>query len=388
VLPTHGYFERTFEAHGSVAVVRTPQLDTLDWLEEFLGPWFRAGPVVAGDIARETDAIVTLDTSPGSFSRWRPSAQLTGRDAEYFTLDSGEEHWPTARGADGTEWAFDEATAVAVGVSSDGEGRSRIDVLADAERPRGRMTLMRVLRECASARALSRGELPMHAAAVAVGDRVSLFVGPKRSGKSTLLVHALSHAGTTYVSNDRVFVQLEARGATARGMPSIVSLRAGTLDFWPALRADVSSGCMHFPSTLDEARAHREAGTASRPPSTRAIPGLSPAQFCALLGVPASTGGRLERIVFPTVDAALTGAPGFRLQPLTAEDAGTRLAELGLLAGGRMATQLTRIAPPVRGELESAARALARAVPCLSCKLGPDAYSEPSVWNALRAASA
>ncbi|MHC5212013.1 MAG: hypothetical protein ACYTG2_14945 [Planctomycetota bacterium] len=381
------YFQRTFRARGADVIVRTRQVDTLDWLEEFLVPWFEVGG--GAPCGAEADAtVVTFEAGPGSFSSWRRQARPASRQVNCFTMDSGEQPWPTARGDDGAEWAFDDDEGIAVGTHTGGQGESRIDVLADSERPRGRMTLMRVLRECASARALSMGEIPLHAAAVGIGGQITLFVGSRRSGKSTLLVHALSHPNTSFVSNDRAYAWLDPRGATVQGMPTIVMLRAGTLDYWPTLRAEVASGALHYAATVREAHAHRKAGTTCLPPPERAIPGLSPAQFCALLDVPSRAGGRLARIVFPRVDPEVTAAPGFRLQPLAPEEAGTLLVGVGLLAGGRSATFLTGHTPASQQALESAARALAQTVPCLSCALGPDAYQAPSVWESLRATSA
>ena len=259
-----------------------------------------------------------------------------------------------------------------------------VDVLAETERPYARMALMRVLRELASSHGSSLGELPIHGAAVAAGEGVTLFVGEKGAGKSTLLVHALMHEGTRYVSNDRAFVRLGSGAPRAYGMPTIVSLREGTLALSERLRDAVSSGAWHYGSTVSEARANRVMRTLAEGTGLRWPPGLSPAQLCALLRVEPIAGGELARIVFPEICPTQGRTPRFSLRRLSREQASTRLLESGLFADGRSATFVSGMPPPERSTLEAAVRELGGSVACLSCVLGPDAYVPPSVWDAIR----
>ena len=299
-------------------------------------------------------------------------------------MDHAEERWPLARVEGGAELAFHETFRIALGVRTDDQGARVVDVLAETERPHARMVLMRLLRELASSHGSSRGELPIHGAAVAAGERVTLFVGEKGAGKSTLLVHALMHEGTRYVSNDRVFVRLGSGAPTAHGMPTIVSLREGTLALSERLRDEVSSGAWHYSSTVAEARANRVMRTPAEGTGLRWPPGLSPAQLCALLRVEPIAGGALARIVFPEICPTQGRTPRFSLRRLSREQASARLLESGLFAGGRSATFVSGIPPPERSTLEAAVRELGGSVPCLSCVLGPDAYVPPSVWDAIR----
>jgi hypothetical protein len=375
--------ERCFEYAGAVTLVRCDQIGVLDWLEDFLTPSFQVGSASLGaPVSR-----IRVQAAPGSFSRWRLEAEPTGSGAECFTLDSRSLRWPLARTRGGGEWAFDERSRVAIGVGADERGVRSVELLADAPDPRARMVVMRVLRELASENAVRSGALHLHAAAVAVADRVSLFAGAKQAGKSSLLVHALSQPGTRYVANDRVFAWAGADGATARGMPTIVSLRAGTLEQRRDLRDELASGAWHFASTLEEARARRANGTRHELYKAAKIPGLSPAQFCSLLGVESLAGGRLARIVFPEIDAGCTAEPGFALRRLAPDEAAERLVDRGLLAGGRLAGFLTRFPPPEPMRLRQAARDLAGSVACFSCALGPAAYREPTVWSGLQDAN-
>ena len=109
---------------------------------------------------------------------------------------------------------------------------SDIEIVAERECPSIRMMLMRVVRELATNHLLARGALLLHASAFVLDENGVLILGPSGSGKTTLLLAALGQ-GATYVANDRVFV----RGDTAvRGVPTIVSLRAGTAAYFPGSR--------------------------------------------------------------------------------------------------------------------------------------------------------
>jgi hypothetical protein len=339
--------------------VAVPHAGTLEWLGEFLAPWF-----VAAD--GDAPARVDLRVAPGALERALADAPPTGETVQCFTLDRPGTPWEL-RGEAGA-WDPDRGALL----RKRGNG---VEILARDERRAGRFVLVRTLRELAAIDAARRGALPVHASAVAVDGRVTLFAGGKGSGKSTLLLHALDDPDARFVSNDRV----HATGTSARGMPTIVTLREGSLA--PALRDELASGAWHHASTVAEARAHRAAGTTAPGVETRWPPGLSARQLCALIGREALAGGPIERIVFPSV-ARGDDAPGrFELRPLAEAEAAARLGDDGLIAGGRLAPFF---ADDVRIDRDAVASLAAR-VPCFACRLGPRAYEPPSVWDALRA---
>ncbi len=375
---------RTFAYEGYVIAVRTASAATVEWLDQFQAPWFEARRADAPPLA----PVVELRVDAELFRRRAAAACPTGRDVACFTMDRAEARLPLVRIDGGPEIALDAAGGTMLEVRGD-DRRTRVEVLADAERPAGRLAVLRVLRELASAAALRRGELPIHGAAVADADGVTLFVGAKGAGKSSLLVHALLHPGTQFVANDRAFVRVGAGGAaSAHGMPTIVAIREGTLALAARLRDAVGSGAWHYASTVAEARGARAAGAPVPGAGTRWPPGLSPAQLCAILGVDALAGGTVARIVFTEIDTRSTPAAPFSLRRLSPDEASARLLESGLVAGGRTATFLAPALPPARAALERAAGALASAVPSLGCVLGSDAYAAPSVWQAIRAGAA
>jgi len=368
---------RLFEYGGFATARCSASTPTLEWLEEFLGPWF----VVRPDPAPLRAPVVGVRVDAALFHDRMRAVQAPVGKVACFTMDQGEELLALVLDETGHELAVDATWGFALGVRTNGGGARTIDVLAENERPAARLALMRVLRELASAHAASLGEIPLHAAAVAEGEAVTLFVGGKGAGKTTLLVHALTLGTTRFVSNDRVFVRLGSAPPLVRGMPSIVSLRDATLALSGSLRAALRSGAWHFASTVAEARARLATGTRPEGAGRHSPPGLSPAQLCAVLEVQPVVGGKPTRIVFPETRPA--GEPRFSLRRLTPEEAAARLLESGLFAGGRSATFVSGTAPE-RSALESALHELAARVPCFSCVLGPDAYVSRSVWDAAK----
>lgn len=366
--------EQTFAYDGFEASVRTTRPALLGWLAEFLAPWFttRDGPARAG--APRVEVAVDAAGLSAELARAEP----TGRTVDVYTLDGARRPWPIV-GAEGAgALAVDPLGQVAIEAAA---GPRPVRILAAAERPHARLAAMRVLRELASADAVGRGVLPVHAAAVADDTGVTLFAGPRKAGKSTLLLHALLRGGVRYVANDRAFVVLGSARATVLGMPTIVSLREATLALAPALRTEITSKAWHYAATIAEARAHRASGEAAEGIGGRWPPGLSPAQLVALLGVEARAGGALSRIVLPEI---APGGPRFALRRLAPEQAAARLLAAGLVAGGRPATFVAAAPPGARDALAAAGRALAARVPCFACAHGPDAYEPPSVWDAIR----
>jgi hypothetical protein len=64
----------------------------------------------------------------------------------------------------------------------------------------------RLVRDAITKDFLSRGDLLLHASAVALGSRGYAFTGTKGSGKTTLLVESLRHLRASMIANDRVRV--------------------------------------------------------------------------------------------------------------------------------------------------------------------------------------
>ncbi len=413
-------------SYGSLRIgVRSDDPAPLRWLREFLTPAFDAAdiPADAASVA-ETAAgrLAVLDIDPARYGAVLERARArageaggaavtaaaagTAEDAaaaagevDCFTLD-GEfqrgrswldpDHGCVIR--DGKDWAFY--------LTRDGSGA--VTVLASADEPKARLALMRVVRELATAHALRRGCLHVHGAAVELSGRAVVFAGPRRSGKSTLLLHVLlsgsggsgGSGGVRYLTNDRLLVDVERDPPEARAMPTVVTLRQETLATFPGFRARLRSAGYRLGRTLAELAA-RDAAGASRPlppgegrgegaagpscPHVTAPPppaSLSPAQHCALAGVEATGATRLASIVFPSLAPDVAR---FEVRPLPPGEAARRLGASLLLAGlpERSAAAFDGPEPPFVREasaLEALCGALAERVPCLDVRLGPDAY--------------
>lgn len=285
----------------------------VDWLVELVTPWFEVG---TGTGKPKPAASIHIEIDEAALARWIDTAEPTTREQACFQLDQSTVRWPVWRGADGRECALDLEERVSLFVDRTSEYLA-FRILAARERPGARLTAFRLLRELAQSAAIAGGALPLHAAALGSKSGVTLVVGPKRAGKSSLLLHGLVGHGERYVANDRVLVALD--GAThesgqvwAHGMPSIVGIRAGSLAWAGDLGTALESRAWHYTTTVAEARANQRAGVAAKAAGTIWPPGLTPAQLCALLGAECLAGGPVTRLVFPSVSRlALTDRAQF-----------------------------------------------------------------------------
>jgi hypothetical protein len=343
----------------------------LRWLEEFLTPAFAVGPLdqsdwrvtVAEDEARYA-AIVRSGPQPGA----APVA--------CFALDKDWICLPRWRSAEGLRSVVDEPACVAYEV--DASGRC-VTLVTSPGKVGVRPALMRVVRELAMYHARKRGGLLLHAAALAVGHHGLILAGEKNAGKTTLLVNLLRHGAARYVSNDRVLVSLAVSPPSVHGMPTIVSVRPGTLAFFPHLGAQLPDSGFHYRLTMQEVAAGR---AAHRWSDGRF--GLSPAQFCALLGVEQLGTCQAAAVVFPRIaeDERTIG-----LRQLSETEAVERLAQAVF---GPPATLEMEWLLGAAGESMGAYTAatgssdqLAVAVPCFECRLGRRAYESADAAAAI-----
>ena len=352
---------KTFLAGAGLGIeVDSPGPALSDWLAEFWRPWLADTPATPPAAAR-----LRIEIGPACLAQALHGAAATGERAHCFTFDNGGGDWATWASAEG-EIALDETATVGLVVG--GDSPRSIRLLADSDGPPVRQAALRAVREVVTAQALAHGAASLHAAAVASGGSVTLFVGPKGAGKTTHLISALASPGAQYVANDRVLLDTTAGSYHVRGMPTIVALRAAMLDLFPFLGAELESGAWHFASTVREGESARRAGRAAAGLPLRRPPGISPAQLCALLHRSPAAGGTVERIVFPRIEPA--HGPGLSLRPLRRGEAASRLLAEGLVAGGRTASYLTGAAEPDLASLESLLEGLVRDTPCFEGVLG------------------
>jgi hypothetical protein len=250
-----------------------------------------------------------------------------------------------------------------------------VDVVATSGETRAQLGLLGLVREaitgCVSAR---RPIVDLHAAAFAFDDKAVLIAGPKGAGKTSLLCHAITSAGAALLANDRVFLSVDEPRPIACGIPTVVSIRQGTIDAFPQLlaRADEFPAVSH----IDPSARRTLHGAAPIPPSAPANLLLSPARFAGRLGAARVRRAALWAIVLPELSGDLAG---WELERLPGETALARLDSClyGVAAHrdeptlfGGLAGHRASGLPPVGERLER----LASAVPVYRCRLGRDVY--------------
>jgi hypothetical protein len=337
----------------------------LSWLEEFLCPDFAIAPPA------EADHTVILDVDTARYlDLWRQGPDPSGTWIDAFALDSGAVRLPRWRSGRDEIVVFDSEYRVFCVVTLD---RRTIRLVAPRFGLTMRNTLMRVVRELAMIAAERAGALIVHGAAAIVGGAGLVFAGPKKAGKTTLLLHLLSHPGSEFVTNDRVAVTMDAAGGAAlRGMPTIVAVRERTARTFPSFDERLRWSGFHAWSTLDEVARPRR-----RQAAARSLWALSPTQLAALLGVRRVASAALDTILFPRV----TGARGgIELRPLAAPEAADMLRRALFRAQSptsHVATLLARsddvADTSTRDEM---CWRVAERVRCFDCALGREAYAE------------
>jgi hypothetical protein len=230
---------------------------------------------------------------------------------------------------------------------------------------------MRVVRELTMERVVASGGLLLHAAALAGARGSVALCGPKRSGKTTLLMALLSSGAGAYVANDRCVLRGTDGRASLRGLPTLVSIRRDTLERFPAAQARLAS-----------VRPDADGGERAERPNVS----LSPPEFCELLGgCPRASGGPLLALLFPRIGDAPTP---LRAQRLAQGEALARL-RAGLFRAGH-ASPLGEVFAPGRAPAPSDASlaALAARVPAYDCLLAGDAAPDAEACRRLLASLA
>ncbi len=336
------------------------------WLDEFLlpafAPWVGDEPDFVVRIVSERRAhdMLAATRPPGPLER-TPTFLF---DQEVVSLPS----WTTARGiviADARRGAF----YVLHGTQA--------EVVVRPDSTRLRVGPMRVVREIATVRALSKVDcLQIHAAALEANGRGILLAGAKGAGKTTALGYLASARGARILANDRVFVRTTKNGVAIHGVPTIVSVRAGTSALLPRLAHGVAA--IERPAHLSLAEHDAALAHAGEARGSSALK-LSPPQLARQLGVALAASAPLAAIAFP---ATRLDRRGFTVEHLDAREAKNRLhaarfgADSG--AGALGATEFerfTRARRPANADAPLIA-AVSNGIPCFVLRIGAGCFGE------------
>ncbi|MBX3027447.1 hypothetical protein KF840_21320 [bacterium] len=348
---------------GLCTRVEGADADELAWLTEFLSPAF------GRDDAAPADCVVAVEDDAARLARLRAVVDDAAPPALCLVQDTGPICLPARHDAERSVVRHDDAQLAYV-ASAD---RRRIAVVAARRHEKRRTALMKLVRELAMSAAWSRDSLVLHAAAGVAGGSAILIAGPKRAGKSSLLLHLLRAPGARLLSNDRTVLALADEGTVAHGMPTIVNLRPDTVGARFADDAARGDAYRHrFALTVAEAAARPPvAAPADRPLS------CSPPQLAHLLGIDLVGQAPAGVLLLPRVDPT---ARGIALQRLSTGEAADRLAEVLFAAhsGPRISEVFAlpdRSRAPRPAELAHLWRACVERLRVFACRLGPDAYA-------------
>ena len=352
---------RDFHFAGHALRVEAAE-EPLAWLHEFIAPQFAARDTDAPD---RTIALIIDAREHARLVAHGPHPERLTRAC--FTLDSGI--------LNGRVWNVPGGEVVLDGEREvfyrrrPGEA-SVVEVIAARDDADTRVALMRAVRESAMLYATRAGWLMLHAAAVCVGSDAFVIAGPKRAGKTSLLLHALRNEQGAYVANDRVALGAEPSGVRAHGIPTIAIIRKESTVWFAGLDAQLEGARYHFRHRAAEKTAPE--GALARPAATWP---LGPAQLCHLLGVESRASARRDgRPVSPRRD--VTGWHGVRRAEHQAGAGCLARSRVPLMPGGRHVRQR----PDHRGVTRRKRGPVRCARAELSCRLGPDAYGDGAHW--------
>lgn len=342
---------------GWSAAVGSDDASDLAWLREFLSPAFEFG-------AGESGCRFILQADVEAVGVGRALTATSQGQLTAFILDSGVERLPCQRGSGQGVLAYDRVFDAVY--RKEGETTLVLDVPSPGPGRRARGGLMRAIRESAMDHVWRTGGSFLHAAAFALGDKAVVVGGDKGAGKSTMLCAALMGLrGAVFLANDRLTLRRSGSLVRARGMPSIVSIRDGSLGIVPGL-AECFSGIGHdYTGTpvSGETMAHRRT--------------LAPLQFANALGAEMTREASVACILLPVIEPQ---EPGFRLRRLGGMESAQRV--LGSAFARRSLGVRSELfsAPdpagvfPTREQLVSRLSEDTSGIPCFEAVIGSGIY--------------
>jgi hypothetical protein len=337
--------------------------EDIQWLKEFLAPWF--------DISNEApDVEIQVTHDPARFQQLF-RAGPDGSSINAFMLDTRCTAYPTWNIAGEDIAYYDDTRELLCLVSG-----SKVELVCKDAKVCTRTRVMRIIRELAMGAAQLTGSRFLHASAFEVNGLAAIITGPRQAGKTSLLSYVLANSTAGYLSNDRVLLKNIGSSTQLRGMPTMVSIRDGTLEMFPGMQESIIDHSYNVNATLRECQEPEIAISPLRRPGRYS---LSPCQFTALLKSEPVREADAGVLIFPR-QTGLAG--GLELQRLDTREARIRLD--ACLFGHIGPDQLSDVFTRHPGEQnlrkapddESLLLGLSRTLPAYDCQLGSDAYAD------------
>lgn len=352
--------------------VDTEQDDDTAWLEEMLLPWFTP-------TGGTPDVSVSLKCDGARFRRLQ-AAGSPGGQRRLFMLDTRTLDLPCWSVPGHDIALYDAGQQLFYLVRG-----QHIELVAAREHTDYRISLMRVVRELAMGVAQLAGHRFLHASAFSLDGRAAVISGPREAGKTSLMTYTLNHLPADFLTNDRLLVKTSGAITIAGGMPTIVSIRDGTMKLFPGMREEITARGYRSRATLAETR---EPEKLARIPAKQDGVSLTPRQFCTLLQRAPVARAQAGALLFPRQ----TGRPGgLTLRRLDTDSTRERLRHglFGHIGPDRLSEVFTVSPPgPGRGRAPDDAdlcQQLAASVPAWECLLGKDSYRDARGAEELRA---
>jgi len=353
---------------GQAVTVQASRASDLEWLHENLVPWFQ--PLsLTGRAPASRDCVIKVRVSPAEHARLRSRIDPAGTVSGWMAFHGHP---------DATRPLVGDRTAI-----WDGElqlfyrhqpDTPEIEVLAGREQDATRVALFRLIREVATHGLVAQAALPLHAAALTLDGAGVLVAGPRRSGKTSWLLHLLRNPSARFLSNDRAFAQAFPGGeCRLTGLPTIIGIRPESRELAGAGRFDGALG-WRARRTLSESQT---LPAESNPEISGGKLALSPAQFLHCIDRPGIDTATVRLILFPRMDPAIEGV---RMQPLEPDEVTRRLSDnLFPVAESPLALGTGKILPPLS---QSTLDCLAQ-TPAREFRLGPRAIPSSDLLASL-----
>lgn len=314
-----------FQYRSKVIEVVSEDADLITWLEEMLMPWFQVSTQEEASfrILVERDPLLFAGYDEKRASDLPRKMEFIGMDGEYRLIDL------VSRSEDETV-LYDPRFETFYFFQYQ---KSCVRVLQKEGTEHERLPIYFLLREYLTSSQLVAGLVPLHASALEIeGFGTIAFVGPKNSGKTSILCQLLLELESAFITNDRGFLACSNNSTHLWGMPTVVNIRRNTARCFPEVFEKVRAYHIHTHRyTMDELGQCEvlklDSGHKLR---------FSTAQFCHLFNATSKqASGDLKAIVFPTVQVEEGGLEGdSSLQQISISE-GRAWLERGLLKSSK-----------------------------------------------------